>query len=700
MDSQRINAAETLSAVIENLAICLSLPVEKSNAFHLLQTLQLDDQEQQVSALIRAGRLSQMRLIPARLRTKDLFELVREGHPVALCMNECDIPEWWVFEGKGDKQFTVTKIIGLKTTTGRFYKSEIKRALIDRIARGIPYYLVAQPLLISGSRDGHEDLDEGVHLHPLRRLWRLFAPDLRDIGSLVLFGLVAGLLGLASPLAVEWVVSTIAFGRYLQPLVILSLMLFVLLTFAGMMRVLQAFVVEMIQRRFFARIVGDLAFRLPNARRAALHGTNGSELLNRFLDVATIQKATAVLLLDGITISLTTLIGMILLAFYHPFLLGFDIVLLGSMVIATFVLGQGGIKTSIEESAVKYELTHWLQDVISKPVAFRFSGGEAFSIDRANRLTVQYLEGRRRHFRVLMRQMIFAVMLQAFASMALLGIGGWLVLQNQLTLGQLVASELVITVIIGAFAKVSKSLENYYDLMASTDKVGHILDLPLDIPARPLRLGNATGTVGWKKLSFMDDISKLDVDLGTDTIDAGERVAVVSDSTDKPSRLLRFLAGLDEAASGYAEIAGIDSRDASRSALGQIAGYAGPVEIFRGTVLENLSLRRTDVSIEDVYWALDTVDLKESLLQLHEGLETKIETDGFPLSQEKSYRLMIARAIVSKPKVVLLDHVLDNIPSSIALKIKARLCDSNLNWTVLLASNNQQICDGLRILQL
>jgi putative ABC transport system ATP-binding protein len=689
-----------MSALIENLALCLALPVERSNALHLLQTLPREDQEQQVAALIRTGRLAKMRLIPARLRIRDLFELVREGHPVALCMNDTDTSEWWVFHGFEERKVSVNKIVGTKISTFRLNKSGMEKALNERLAPGTPYYLVAQPLLVTGSHTGSEELETGKHLHPLRRLWRLLTPDLRDVGALILFGIVAGLLNLASPLAVEWVVSTIAFGRYLQPLVILSLMLLVLLSFAGMMRVLQAFVVELIQRRFFARIVGDLAFRLPNARRSALHGTNGSELLNRFLDVATIQKATAILLLDGITVTLTTLIGMILLAMYHPFLLGFDLVLLSSMVIVTFVLGQGGVKTSIAESAVKYELTHWLQDVISKPVAFRFAGGEAFSIDRANRLTVQYLEQRRLHFRVVMRQMVFAVLLQAFASMALLGIGGWLVLQNQLTLGQLVASELVITVIIGAFAKISKSLESFYDLMASTDKVGHILDLPLDIPARPLRLGNATGTVVWRDLQFFDNISKTSVDIGSEKIEAGERIALMSNSNDNPSKLLRFLAGLDEAKSGYAEIAGIDSRDASRSALGQIAGYGGPIEIFRGTVLENLSLRRTDVSIEDVYWALDTVGLKESLLQLPAGLETVIETDGYPLSQEKCFRLMIARAIISKPNVVLIDHALDVIPVAIALKIKSRLCEANQRWTVLVASNNPLIVEGLRRLEI
>ncbi|MCA9053013.1 MAG: ABC transporter ATP-binding protein, partial [Planctomycetaceae bacterium] len=322
--------------------------------------------------------------------------------------------------------------------------------------------------------------DHDHHLTPLARCWALLKPEAGDIWIILLFALVAGVLAMATPLAIEALVSTVTFGRLLQPIVVLSLMLLAFLAFQASIRGMQTYVVEIIQRRLFARIVGDLAYRLPRADLESMHGHPGRELVNRFFDVVTVQKITAQLLLDGVSVVLNTLIGMTVLGFYHPWLLGFDVVLLAMIAFAILVLGRGAVKSSIEESKCKYRMAAWLEDLAGSPIAFRHDGGAQFAMERANRLTFEYLSERRRHFRILMRQIIFALGLQAMASTALLGLGGWLVIDGQLTLGQLVAAELIVTMIVGSFAKLGKHMESYYDLMASVDKLGYLFDIPME----------------------------------------------------------------------------------------------------------------------------------------------------------------------------------------------------------------------------
>ncbi len=232
------------------------------------------------------------------------------------------------------------------------------------------------------------------------------------------------------------VVTTVGFGRYLQPLFVLAIILFVFLGFLSAMRILQAIVVEILQRRLLVRFVGDLTHRLPVVRLRDLEGVHGPELLNRYFDIVTIQKAIASLLLDGISLILSTLTGMLLLAFYHPFLLGFDIILLLCMTVVTWILGRGAVRSAIDESLVKYRLAFWLQQIIAYPTAFRLHGGNQLAINQANILSLNYLEARKRHFQVLIRQIVFAGALQAIASTALLGLGGYLVITEKLTMGQ------------------------------------------------------------------------------------------------------------------------------------------------------------------------------------------------------------------------------------------------------------------------
>ncbi|MBM4075241.1 MAG: ABC transporter ATP-binding protein, partial [Planctomycetes bacterium] len=315
------------------------------------------------------------------------------------------------------------------------------------------------------------------HPTPLARFWEILTPEFGDIFVLFIITLAVALLATAVPIAGQQLVRTVTFGTLYQPIVVLSLMLLLFLAFMGALQALNVFVVELIQQRIFARTVADLALRLPRANYQALRLANGPELVNRFFDIATVQKIVAGLLVDGLSLVLTTVIGMMLLAFYHPFLLGYDVMLLVMLIFVVLIMGRGGTKTAIQESIEKYRVAGWLEDIARCPLAFRLSGGIDFAMARADRLTAFYLNARRKHFRVLLRQILSLFAIQAFASTTLLGLGGYLVMHEQLTLGQLVAAELIVTMIVSSFAKLSKHIEGFFDLMAAIDKLGHVSDL-------------------------------------------------------------------------------------------------------------------------------------------------------------------------------------------------------------------------------
>ncbi|MEZ6073655.1 MAG: hypothetical protein R3C10_26095 [Pirellulales bacterium] len=284
---------------------------------------------------------------------------------------------------------------------------------------------------------------------PIRRLLALLQPEATDIWIVSVFAFFAGILSLDTPIAVETLVNTVAFGRLMQPLIILSLMLFAFLAFAGAMQAMQTFAVEVIQRRLFVRVAADLAYRFPRVKGTSLSGHYGPEVANRFFDVVTLQKIVALLLLDGVSITLGTAVGMAVLAFYHPWLLGFDILLLILVVGGIWVFGDGAIASGIDESRQKYRLAAWLEDLIRCPISFKSAGAADFALDRANEVTSGYLKSRQQHFRILFRQLLFIFVLQAIAGTVLLAFGGWLVIQGQLTLGQLVAAELIVATILG-----------------------------------------------------------------------------------------------------------------------------------------------------------------------------------------------------------------------------------------------------------
>lgn len=705
---------EVLRGMLGALSVQLEVPTENAKIQQALNdslsNADVEKGDALTVAMMRAAQSIGIRLAPVELNGTELWELLLDGFSIAVVQRSVSNPVSWVFSEIAAGHSEVFKMDNKGTTSESISKSRLRKTV-----QGLesPLFFVAQPSLecqsvasnqIRDPDDLHRVSNAPSHLHhhhnehisPQRRMLRFLKFESRDIWSLVIFGFVVGVLDLATPLAVEQMVTTIGFASLTQPLIWLAILLFGILTLSAVIKGLQFFIVEILQRRIFVRIVGDLSERLPRIDRAAMDGIHGPEMANRFFDVMTIQKSTASLLVEGLSLIIQTLTGLFLLALYSPYLLAFDIVLLLAMTGLLYLLGRNAVRTAIDESLVKYRLAHWLQDVIGNPTAFQVHGGGGLVVDRANRLTVEYLTHRRSHFIVLMRQTLFALLLYAVSISALLSLGVWLVLSGSLTIGQLVASVSVVVVVVGAFAKIGKSLESFYDLMAAVDKVGHLIDLPTLPPSRSLDAGVGPVEVRFRSLSVQGG-GHHSLSIGDLTIESGQRFAIVGEGECGKSILMQTLCGLRPPAGGLAEVGGVDTREVNRFADGSMVSIASEPEIFRGTLTENLSLNRVSVTDTEVRAALQAVGMWDECLSLPQGLETMLQSGGYPLSSSQAIRLMIARAIATRPRLLLIDGMLDRLPPKMRMRIWERLSDRRQPWTIVLSTSDPEVivqCDG------
>jgi putative ABC transport system ATP-binding protein len=633
------------------------------------------------------------------LEAPDALAALQERYPVIVGTLSGAL---WVCESAVDRQVSATRIAERVVPCQLSYR-QLKELLAERDTRTF----VAKRELecdTASSFDGHHGAAShgghhghgADHLSPQLRFFRLLSLEWRDVATIIMFALVAGVLGLATPLAVEALVNVVNWGTFVQPLLVLAGMLLACLGIAGILEVLQSVVVELIQRRQFVRIVSDLSHRFTRANQPHMEEHYPRELANRFFDIMTIQKSTATLLLDGISIVMATFLGMGLLAVYHPYLLAFNVVLLVCMAIIVFVLGRGGVRTSIEESIVKYEVAHWLQDVIAMPSVFKINGGESLAVDRANRLMTEYIAARERQFRILLRQISFAVGLQVIASTVLLGLGGWLVVMQELSPGQLVASELVITLIVGAFAKAGKSLEKFYDLMAGVDKVGHMLDVPVDIRLKPGVIESGPTDVRWGQLSFHEHETGRHYHVPANEVAPGSTAALIADHHGVNSMLIKSIAGLAEPEGGLVEIGGMEVLRAAYGGNGRIVGYAGELEIFHGTIQENVDLGRTEVGHQRLRDVLTRVNLWDDVIAMPDGVRTRVHTDGLPLSIIQRKKLVLARAMAGGPRLLLINGLLDGVNEETRQQLWNAINYEGKPWTVLLSTNevrNAELCD-------
>lgn len=552
--------------------------------------------------------------------------------------------------------------------------------------QGLLRCVIIEPATVD-SHDGTHDKD--AHSTPTGRLFSLMRAEWSDLRVVVIFALVSGVLGMTTPLAVEALVSTVAFGRVVQPVLVLSMMLLAFLLFKAAMKAMQTWVVEIIQRRLFARLAAELSWRLPRARIDAFHGTYPPELVNRFFDVVTVQKTAAGLLLDGVSLILSMVVGMTVLAFYHPWLLAFDLVLIVFMAFV-FLLGRGALKSSIRESKCKYAMAAWLQDLARCRTTFRYDGAAEFALERSDQLIFNYLSARTKHFSVLMRQLLAILLIQAIASTGLLTIGGWLVITGQLSLGQLVAAELIVAIVVDSFAKMSKHIESFYDLLASVDKIGHLLDLEVERADGLLTLPSGSGILArnicLRNSDFTTDLPPVSFEMRP-----GERIALTDDGTGAGSLVLDILFGLREPDSGMISLNGIDPRDLRPDVLRRRVVMVRDVEVFEGTIAENVHLERSEVSLGDVRNALEVTGLMQQVQALPDGLNTMLSATGAPFTSSQCRRLMIARAIAGRPEIVLIDEVLDAFADESSEEILRRIISADHAWTIVLLTSRRHL---------
>lgn len=553
------------------------------------------------------------------------------------------------------------------------------------------HWLLAQPMFAAdeASNYNYRSGTKDKPLTPLRRFIGLMRPETTDLRAILVFSVFVGILSLTTPLAVEALVNTIAFGRYLQPLIILTLIAFVFLVFRSGLSVLMAIVMEIVQRRIFVRVVDDIAMRLTRVPMSYLKTHHGPELVNRFFDVVNVQKVTAKLVLDSLMLVLQTIIGLTVLAFYHPFLLGYDIGLITMMGIVLYVLGRGAVKTAKTESAQKYETAAWLQEIARHPTTFKFNGGLGFALNRADELSGKYIQSRRAHFRILLRQITFSMLMQAVAATALLGLGGYLVIEGELTLGQLVAAELIVTVILGSFAKIGKDLESYYDLMASMDKLGKLFDLPGE-PADRLHLTPKDGpaTLELVDLKFLSGGSPMSY-----SVQPGGTAVIVGDSGSGKTKLIETLGGLHAPVGGYALVNDFRVDLIGAGSLQAQLAFVNEIEIFEGTVEENLRLGRNEVDSAAINEIVELLGLQETAAKMANGYKTKLTTNGYPLSSCQSIRLVLARALLSRPPLLLIDGLLDRLSDDGILDVLERLGRFSSDTTMIVVSGRQAVSD-------
>lgn len=655
--------------------------------------------------LIEAGSAIRILFLEQTLESSSLPEFIKQNKFLTLAFADNDgqlVPllidpktknKLNVFQiGEGDREQLPSDALN----TTNFYKND----------DGEIISFVVYPYESLVSDYSYDSPTTAITMSPMRRFFRLLTTERRTIFYILFYSIVIGLTGLILPVGIQNTVQLIAGGVFFSSIYVLIGAVILGVLFTGILQIMQITLVEYLQRRVFTKAALEFAFRIPRVRIESLQGNYAPELVNRFFDVITLQKGLPKLLIDLVSAGVQIFFGLVLLSLYHPFFVFFSLVLVLVLFLIFWFTGATGLKSSINESKYKYKVVQWLEELARALKSFKLAGNTDLPIRRTDYTVNNYLKYRNKHFRILLTQFSFIVVFKTAITACLLILGTSLVIGREITLGQFVAAEIVIILILNAVEKVVTYMDVVYDLLTAVDKIAHVTDLPLertgglDFP----RLFGAGYFVNIKQLKYkypgQADFALRGIDL---EIKAGERICIAGPGNSGKTTLTNLIAGLHMDFEGSITINNYSLRDLDvRHLRDNIAKNISSEDIFDGSILDNLVLGSSTRKVEDAIDAIRSVKLEDEINQLPEGLNTHILSGGKGFSSTFIQKLILARCLTKKPALIILNDFFAGLKRKQKLEMLQSVIDDSNRCTVLAVSNDPLVmasCDRVVVLE-
>ena len=507
----------------------------------------------------------------------------------------------------------------------------------------------------------------------LTKFFRIFVEILKPEASFywlaVVYGVGISLLSLATPISVQMLINTVANTAMPAPLVMLSVTLFILLGFSSLLYALRIHLMELFARRFYARMVSEISLIAIYAQNPFFTDTTRGALFNRYFDVMVIMSRMPILILDGFSILLGIAVGFVLVSLYHPLFLIFTLVMIVLIWVVWLTWGSRAIRAAIDVSHAKHGTAVWLGQIGESNGFFKSQQRVDYAIAQTDKATHAYLNARRLYFRKHFSQTLSFLFMYATASAVLLGLGGWLVIQFELTLGQLVAAELVLSAAFFGVAQLGTYLQYFYELCAAGEEVSLFFDIEQEKPRGADPLAGSDHTLVFRQVRGKARHEEAEFDF---TIPSGA-VVMASTSQHGLQRMFTNVLKLYELpGTGYTTLGGTDIKDIEAHHLRMAVYVLDRPSFVPMTIRQYLSLSCPTGESWRMLDALKAVGLAGVLPGLPQGLDTKIAATGYPLSTVELLKLKLASAILARPRVLVLTRLFDLIePEHLASALAA-----------------------------
>ncbi len=534
---------------------------------------------------------------------------------------------------------------------------------------------------------------------PVARILHLVKLERKEISAVYYYAILNGLIQLSLPLGVQAIIGFVLGASMRASLIVLIFLVVTGVLVAGIMQVNQMKIVEKIQQKIFVRYAFAFAEHIPKLDLKKTDKAYLPELVNRFFDIPVLQKSLSKILLDIPTASIQILFGLILLSFYHPAFILFGLILILLLSLIIRYTGNQGLQTSIEESTYKYKVAGWLEETARVIKSIKLTKGNDLHLKKTDEQVTGYLDARNKHFKILLFQYNVLVIFKTVITAAMLIVGTILLVNQQLNIGQFIAAEIIILLVLTSVEKLIMNLGSVYDTLTSVEKLSNLTDNPVEENGSAHLADTGNGLkVEMQNLSFSYNNENNVLQNISLEINAGEKVCIKGKDSSGKSTLLKVLAGAYPDFKGTFLLDGVPLGNYNlNSVRSQMGVLMNQQDIFNGTVWENIALGNENISLETVINVSVKVGLNDFIGTLKNGYDTMLDPTGKRLPRNVIHKILLVRALVGKPRLLLLEEPWQNFENGQRNQI-IELLKETKNTTIIVVSNDDDFakqCDKI-----
>lgn len=526
-----------------------------------------------------------------------------------------------------------------------------------------------------------------------KKLFRYITKEKKDVTNIYFYAIINGLVSLSIPLGIQSIISFVM-GATMATSIYILIFFVVLGTFlVGHFRLKVLQIIEKIQQKIFVEFSMAFADKLPKVDLSNTRKYYLPELVNRFFDVQNLQKGISKILLEIPTALIQILFGILLLSFYHPWFLAFGALVIVLVVLIFIYSMESGIKSSLEESDKKYETAAWLEDIAASVKTFKMHSEEGTHLHGTDSRVLEYLDHRTQHFKILVFQYKTIIAFKVIITLAILAIGTYLMIDQQLNIGAFIAAEIVVLTIMSAVEKLIVSLESYYDLIASYAKLTKVTELKEETQGDIELSQKEKGMeIEFKEVDFaFSDTPAILSDVNFKLKENSITVVTGKMGTGK-SLLLNMLAGFYEPSSGTLLFDKIPLKNLDKKHFRNNIGlYLENMKVIQGSILENILLGNMNSNTESILQLSDKLGIESISSSFSQGFTTEISETDSELTFSSKKKILMLRSLLGKKRLILLENPLAGMSETFQEKLLEYLIELKKTTTIIIVSPDKNL---------